>query len=194
MMWWESSSPQSMSLRQSPTAGSSSRENRFWDQSYFASPQSKQMNQSCQQLPQAVNSCYKLLTAVKFVNSFRKLSTALTSCQELSQAVNIFYKLSTATKSCWQLPQAVNSYHSCWNLNYHRDHHHHAHDNDTCERSRDFSETRGLSHVGTIVDKEFLPRFRYIKLLRLILMIWWWWQLWKRISKFRYIKLLRSIW
>ena len=41
----------------------------------------------------------------------------------------------------------------------------------TCERSRDFNETRGLSQVGTIVDKEFLPRFRYIKLLRLILMI-----------------------
>lgn len=35
-----------------------------------------------------------------------------------------------------------------------------------CERSRDLSETRGLSQDGTIVDKEFLPRFRYVNRLR----------------------------
>lgn len=35
-----------------------------------------------------------------------------------------------------------------------------------CERSRDLRETRGLSQVGTMVDKEFLPRFRYINRLR----------------------------
>ena len=29
------------------------------------------------------------------------------------------------------------------------------------------SETRGLSQDGTIVDKEFLPRFRYVNRLRM---------------------------
>ena len=41
------------------------------------------------------------------------------------------------------------------------------HDYNTCERSRDLSETRGLSQDGTIVDKEFLPRFRYVNRLRM---------------------------
>lgn len=82
--------------------------------------------------------------------------------------------MATAFPSCQQLPQAVNSYLSSWNLNHHCDHHHHhhSHDDDTWERSRDFRETRGLSHVGTIVDKEFFPRFRYIKRLRMMILMY----------------------
>ena len=42
----------------------------------------------------------------------------------------------------------------------------------TCERSRDLREVRGLSQVGTIVDKEFFPRFRYVNRLRLLSLIY----------------------
>ena len=64
-------------------------------------------------------------------------------------------------KNCQQLPKALsNCIGSFLGSN--------SHDEDTWERSRDLRETRGLSQVGMMVDKEFLPRFRYINRLRVI--------------------------
>ena len=72
-----------------------------------------------QKLFEAVASFFKLFQAVYTVNSFFKLSTSVSSCRQLFQAVNSFFQavnsffnscinLSTAGSSCQQLFRAVN--------------------------------------------------------------------------------------